>query len=117
MLTIMWNSSACYIIDRLSNDAKMNRIYFVTNLVILLEQAIFPRGRAAHQKNLWFILIIAPFTQIGSERISSNNMACNACQTHPLNSSNLALNDLYLFLPGKEKLEGIQLADEEQFLE
>jgi hypothetical protein len=50
MFTIIWNPSGFYAIDRLSNDIKMNSGYFVINLLILFEQAIFPRGRAPHQK-------------------------------------------------------------------
>jgi hypothetical protein len=48
----MWNPSGFYIVDRLPNDNKMNRDYFVTNIFIPLEQAIFPRGSAPHQKQL-----------------------------------------------------------------
>jgi hypothetical protein len=36
---------------------------------------------------------------------------------HPPYSSNLALSDFYLFPTVKEKLEPIQLADEDQFFE
>jgi hypothetical protein len=50
MFTIMWNPSGFYVIDRFPNDAKMNSDYFVPNIFIPLEQAIFPRGRAPHQK-------------------------------------------------------------------
>jgi hypothetical protein len=48
----MWNPSGFYVIDKLSNDAKMNSDYFVTEVLIPLEQAIFPQGRASHQTRL-----------------------------------------------------------------
>jgi hypothetical protein len=50
MFTIIWNPSGFYVIDRLANHAKMNGAYFVTNILIPLEQAIFPRGRAPHER-------------------------------------------------------------------
>jgi histone-lysine N-methyltransferase SETMAR len=52
MFTIIWNPSGFYVVDRLPNDTKMNRAYFVTNILIPLEQAIFRRRRAPHQKQL-----------------------------------------------------------------
>jgi hypothetical protein len=55
MLTIIWNPSSFHVVDRLPNDIKINSAYFVTNVLILLiplEQVIFPRGRAPHEKRL-----------------------------------------------------------------
>jgi hypothetical protein len=52
MFTIIWNPNGFYIVDRLSNDIKMNSAYFVTNIFISFEQAIFLRGRASYQKRL-----------------------------------------------------------------
>jgi hypothetical protein len=52
MFTIMWNPSGFYVIDRLPNDTKINSDYFVTNILIPLEEAIFHRGRAPPQKRL-----------------------------------------------------------------
>jgi hypothetical protein len=52
MFTIMWNPNGFYVVDRLPNDTKMNSDYFVTDIFILFEQAIFPRGRTPHQKRL-----------------------------------------------------------------
>jgi hypothetical protein len=46
----MWNPSSFYVIDKLLNDTRMNNDYFVTNMLIPLEQAIFLRWRAPHQK-------------------------------------------------------------------
>jgi hypothetical protein len=48
MFTIMWNPSSFYVVDRLTNDIKMNGGYFVTNIFIPFEHAIFPRGRVLH---------------------------------------------------------------------
>jgi hypothetical protein len=50
MFTIIWNPSGFYIVDRLLNNTKMNSAYFVTKILILFEQTIFPRGRAPHEK-------------------------------------------------------------------
>jgi hypothetical protein len=36
MFTIIWNPRGFYVIDRFLNDFKMNREYFVTNILILL---------------------------------------------------------------------------------
>jgi hypothetical protein len=52
MFTIMWNSNGFYVVDRLPNDTKMSSAYFLTNVLIPLEEAIFPRGRAPHTKRL-----------------------------------------------------------------
>jgi hypothetical protein len=52
MFTIIWNPNGFYVVDRLPNHTKMNSAYFVTNLHIPLEQAIFPRGMAPHEKQL-----------------------------------------------------------------
>jgi hypothetical protein len=41
MFTVIWNASGFYAVDRLRNDAKMNSAYFVTNVLIPLEEAIF----------------------------------------------------------------------------
>jgi hypothetical protein len=52
MFMIMWNPSGLYVVNRLPNDTKINSEYFETNRLIPFEQAIFPRGRAPHQKRL-----------------------------------------------------------------
>jgi hypothetical protein len=52
MSTVIWNPTGFYVVDRLPNDAKMNSAYFVTNILTPLEEAIFPQGRAPHQKRL-----------------------------------------------------------------
>jgi hypothetical protein len=52
MFTIMWNSNGFHAVDRLPNDMKMNRAYFLTNVLIPFEEAIFPRGRAPHERLL-----------------------------------------------------------------
>jgi hypothetical protein len=50
MFRMIWNSSGFYAINRLLNHTKMNNAYFLTNMLIQLEQVIFPRGRAPHEK-------------------------------------------------------------------
>jgi transposase len=60
MFTVIWTPSGFYVVDRLPNDTKMNSAYFMTNILIPLipliplEQAVFPRGRAPHQK--WLVI-------------------------------------------------------------
>jgi hypothetical protein len=44
-------------------------------------------------------------------------MACTACHTHRLHSPDLASSNFYLFPTVKEKLERIQVADEDQLFE
>jgi hypothetical protein len=66
---------------------------------------------------LWFISSIAQFTQVGVQQIGLKNTALAAWHTHPSYSPDLAPSDSYLFLTVKEKLELIQLADEDQFFE
>jgi hypothetical protein len=50
MFTIIWNPTGFYVIDRLPNDTKINRDYFVTNTLVFLGQIIFPCRRAPHEK-------------------------------------------------------------------
>jgi hypothetical protein len=42
MFKIIWNPTGFYNVNRLPNDTKMNSDYFVTNILISLEQMIFP---------------------------------------------------------------------------
>jgi hypothetical protein len=117
MFTIMWNPSGFYVVDKLLNNSKMNRNYFVTNISIPFEQAIFPRGRAPHQKRL---VIHLDNCSVHTSQASTNwleAMACAACHTHPPTlCAWFGLGDFYLFSTMKEKLERIQVADEDQFL-
>jgi hypothetical protein len=52
MSPIIWNSSGFYVVDRFPNDTKMKSHCVVITLLIRVEQAIFPRKRASHQKQL-----------------------------------------------------------------
>jgi hypothetical protein len=112
----MWNSSGFYVIDMLSNDTKMNSDYFVTNILIPLEQAIFPRGRASHQKRL---MIHLDNCSVHASRASTNWLRKHNMRRmpHPPYSSDLPASNFYLFPTIKEKLERIQVADDDQFLE
>jgi hypothetical protein len=67
------------------------------------------------KNDLWFISTIALFTQVGFQQIGLTNTVFSACHTHPPYSLDLAPSDFYLFPTIKEKLERIQLADEDQF--
>jgi hypothetical protein len=95
----------------------MNSAYFVINIfisLIPLEQTIFPRGRAPHEKRVVVHLDNCPVhTSRGStdwlEKHGIHHMS-----DRPY-SLDLASSDCYLFPTVKEKLERIQLADEDQF--
>jgi hypothetical protein len=50
MFPMIWNLIDFYVINRLSNNTKMNSAYFVTNIFISLEEAIFSQGRAPHER-------------------------------------------------------------------
>jgi hypothetical protein len=67
--------------------------------------------------DLWFISTVALFTQAGFQQIGLKNIIFSACHTHPPYLPDLAPSDFYLFPTVKEKLERIQLADEDQFFE
>jgi hypothetical protein len=116
MFTIIWNPSGFYVVDKLLNDAKMNSNYFVTNIFIPFEQAIFPRGRTLHQKRLVTHL---DNCSVHTSRVSIDWLEeyCMCRMPHPPYLPDLTSNDFYLFLTVKEKLERIQVTDEDQFSE
>jgi hypothetical protein len=97
----------------------MNSAYSVTNIfipLIPLEQAIFPRGRAPHEKRF---VIHVDNCSVHTGRVSTDWLEEHSILRipHPLYSPDLASSDFYLFLTVKEKLEWIQLADEDQCFE
>jgi hypothetical protein len=110
----MWNLNGFYVVDRLPNDTKMNSAYFLTNLLVPLEEAIFPRGRPPHRKRL---MIRVTNCSVHTSRTSTDwlqehnivRMPRQSCSSDPLP------RDFHLFPIVKEKLERIQLADEDQF--
>jgi hypothetical protein len=52
MFTIIWNPSGFDVVDRLPNNTKINSAYFMTNVLIPLEEAIFRQGRAPLERRL-----------------------------------------------------------------
>jgi hypothetical protein len=92
----------------------MNRAYFVTNIIILLEQAIFPGGRTPHERQL---VIHLDNCSVHTSRVSTDSLEEHSILriSHPPYSSDLAFSDFYLFPTINKKLERIQLADENQF--
>jgi histone-lysine N-methyltransferase SETMAR len=116
MFIIIWNPSGFYFVDRLSNDSRMNSAYFVTNILIPFEQAIFPRRRAPHQKRL---MVHLDNCSVHISRASTNWLEENGIRRIPRPSYSpvLAPGDFYLFPTVEEKLERIQLADEDWFFE
>jgi hypothetical protein len=93
----------------------MNSAYFVTILLILLEEAIFPQGRARLDK---LFVIHFDHCSIHTSRFSIDWLEEYDIVRMPqlLYSPDLAHSDFYLFSRVKEKLERIQLADQNQFL-
>jgi hypothetical protein len=93
----------------------MNSAYFVTNLLILLEQAIFPRGRAPHER---LLVVHLDNCSVHISRVSTDWLEKDSIfpMPHPPYSDDLACSDFYLFPTVKEKLERFQPADEDQFL-
>jgi hypothetical protein len=115
MFTIIWNPTGFYIVNRLLNDTKTNSDYFVTNVLISLEQIIFSWRRAPHEKRL--------MVSIDKCSVRTSRGSTDWLQKHGIHrmsdqsySPNLATSDVYLFSTFKEKLERIHLADEDQFL-
>jgi hypothetical protein len=116
LFTIMWNPGGFYIIDRLPNDAKMNSDYFVTNMIIPLEQAIFPRGRAPPQRRL---VVHLGDCLVHTSRASTDwlrEYGMRRMSHPPILFAWFGPSDFYLFPTVKEKPERIPVADEDQFL-
>jgi hypothetical protein len=90
----------------------MNNTYFVTKIIIPLEQAIFHRGRAPHEKRF---VVHLDNCSVHTSRISTDWLEEQSIlrMPHPPYSPDLAPSDFYLFLTVKEKLERIHLADED----
>jgi hypothetical protein len=90
----------------------MNRAYFVTNIFIPLEQAIFPRGRVPHEKRLVVHLdnCSVHISRVSIDCLEEHNILHIP---HSPYSPDLAPSDFYLFPTVKEKLERIQLVDED----
>jgi hypothetical protein len=99
-----------------SNDAKINSAYFVTNVLTPLQQAIFTRGRAPHQKRLVIDLDNCSIrtSRASREWLKEHDMLR---MPQPSFSPGLALTDFYLFPTVKGRLERTQVADEDQFFE
>jgi hypothetical protein len=116
MFTIIWNLSGFYVVDRVSNDTKLNSDYFVRNILTPLEEAIFPQGRAPHHKRLMTHLdnCSVHTSRASTEWLEERDMRR---MPQPPYSPDLTPSDFYLFPTVKEKLERTQVADEEQFLE
>jgi hypothetical protein len=112
LLTIIWNASAFYVVDRLPNDMKTNSAYFLTNLLTSLEQAIFPRGRALHEKRL---VIRFDYCSVDASRASNDWLDEHDMRRmpQPPYSPDRASSDFCLFLTVKEKLERTQVAEED----
>jgi hypothetical protein len=115
IFAIIWNPNGFYVVDRLPNNRKINNAYFLINVLIPLEEAIFPRGRAPHTKRLMIRLdnCSVHISRTSTHWLEEHNIVR---MPHPPCSADLASSDFYLFPTVKQKLERIQLTDEDQFL-
>jgi hypothetical protein len=111
IFTIIWNPSGFYVVDRLLNDTKTNSAYFVTNILIPLEQAIFSGGRAPHQKRL---VVHLDNCSVHISRVSTDWLEEHGvrCVPHPLHLFTWSgLQWLLFVFYSQRKLERIQVAD------
>jgi hypothetical protein len=113
---IMWSPSGFHVVDRLPNDTKMNTAYFLTNKHILLDQTIFSRGSAPHQKRLVLHLDHGAVHPSPASRDWLEEHDMYRMPQLPYSPA-LASSDFYLFPTVKEKLERTQVADEDESLE
>jgi transposase InsO family protein len=116
MFTIIWNLTGFYVVDRLPNDIKMNSAYFVTNLLTPLEEAIFPQGRARHQKRLviHFDNCSVHTSRASIEWLEEHGMRC---MPKPPYSPDLASVTSTYFLQWKRNSNGLRLLTKTSFLD
>jgi hypothetical protein len=114
-VSIIRHPTGFYVVERFPNDAKMNGVYVVVNLSPRVEQAIFPRGRAPHQKRLVIHLdnCSVHTNQASRDWLEEHDMRR---VSHPRHWPDLAPCDFSLFPTMKAKLERTRVADKEHFL-
>jgi histone-lysine N-methyltransferase SETMAR len=102
MFTIIWNPSGFYVISRLPNYSKMNSVYFVTNIFIPIEQAIFPGGKAPHERRrvVHFDSYSVHTSRISTEWFEEHSILR---MPHPPHSPELAPSDFYCFCYSQRK--------------
>jgi hypothetical protein len=111
----MWNPCGFGVIGKLQNDIKMNGEYFVTYKLCPIEQAIFSRGMPRHQKRLVVHFDnCSVHTRKGSAHWLEEYGVFH--MPYPFYSPDLAPSDFYLFPTVKQKLENIQVVDDDEFL-
>jgi hypothetical protein len=116
MVTVMWNPLGFHVIDKLPTGARINNDYFTTNILVPLEQKIFPSGRKPHAKRVTIHRDNCPIqTSKATEvHIREHNMMR---LKHPPYSPDRAPSDFCLFLTIKEKLKDIRMVDEGDLFE
>jgi hypothetical protein len=116
MFTIMWNRDGFHVIDKPPNETKMNNHYFLANILIPLEQSIFPQGRVPHQKRVVVHVYNYPIdmSQVSTEWLNQHNIVH---MLEPHYSPDLAPVASTCFATMKEKLRHIALRDEDQLFE
>jgi hypothetical protein len=90
--------------------------YFMTNLLILFKQAIFPRGRAPYQK--WLVVHLDNCS-VHTSRFSIDWLEEHGMRRmpHQFYSHYLVRSDFYLFLAVKESSNGFNWLTRTSFFE
>jgi hypothetical protein len=113
---IIWNPHGFHVIGKLRNQTKKSSDYFLKKLRSPLEQAIFPRGRVGHQKRLVVYLdnCSVRTNRASIDWLEEHGMPCRPQSAiHPI-CFIWPPGIFILFLPVKEKLERIQVCQEDQ---
>jgi hypothetical protein len=115
MFTIMWNPSGVSLVDRLRDDTKMNSNYFLINLFILFEQAIFRRGRMPQQK--WLVIHLENGS-VSTNRVSTNRPEEQSCAAYRTDSIHLIWHPVtsVYFLERKKSSNGFRSLTSTSFL-
>jgi hypothetical protein len=90
----------------------MNSDDFITNILEPLEQEIFPNGRKPHTRRLTVHLDNCSIRTSGTSEVFMTEHHMIRLK-HPPDSPELAPSDFYLFPTIKERLNDIQMIDEE----
>jgi hypothetical protein len=105
IFSIIWNHSGFYVVDTLPNDTKMNNAYFVTNVLIPLEEAIFFHGRVRYERGHVIHLDNCPIhtSRASTDWLEEHDIVCMQQLSY---SPDLAPRDFCLFATVKENSNG-----------
>jgi histone-lysine N-methyltransferase SETMAR len=116
VFTVIWNALGFQVVDKSPIGTKMNSDYFITNILGLFEQNIFPNGKKPQPKRL---IVHLDNCLIHTRRASEAFMAeHNMIRVkHPSYSPDLAPSDFYLFPTIKERFTDIQMVGEKDLFD